>query len=124
MGGMLLSLLVSAAWLAVTVRPLFAQDELWRTYIAAADQALQANRYESAELMLREALREAERFGSEDLRLAISQDLLEGFLQYRKRSVGQPLYRPRWVSERMNRPDGVPGRAGRSRGPRTTRCTT
>src|SRR5229473_1265146 len=59
------------------------------------------------------ALRDADRRGAGGGGRARDQD--------HARSGGEPVHRPRGVSERMGGPDGAPGRPGRPRGPRRAR---
>jgi superfamily II DNA or RNA helicase len=59
------------------------------------------------------ALRDDDRRGARGGRRARDQDQV--------RSGGEPIHRPRGVSERMGGPDGAPDRPGRPRGPRRTR---
>ena len=65
-------LLVGLACLALWPAHVLAQAGQWDNYMAAATSAYQQGNYAEAEKQLSAALREAEGFGLEDLRLATS----------------------------------------------------
>lgn len=66
-GSLVLALLCLALWPAVVS----GRDTLWNSYTEAGTNAYQQGRYAEAEQMLVAALREAEGFGPQDLRVAI-----------------------------------------------------
>jgi tetratricopeptide (TPR) repeat protein len=64
-----------------------AQDALWKAYIATGTKAVEQDRYAAAELMFMAALREAEGFGSQDPRLAITLRLLMNIFSDQKKTA-------------------------------------
>ena len=74
---LLVGLVCLALWPAYTS----AQGGLWETYMAAGDKAYQQGNYPEAEKQWAAALKEAERFGPEGLRLVISLDRLATLYQ-------------------------------------------
>ena len=71
-----------------------AQNTLWDRYNAAGMQAYQQGNYAEAEKQLSAALREAEKFGPQDPRLATSLNNLAGLYQTQgKYAEAEPLHR-------------------------------
>ncbi len=69
---LLAGILCSVFWPIATL----AQDALWKAYIAAGTKAVEQDRYDGAEMLFMAALKEAEGFGEQDPRLAITLRLL------------------------------------------------
>ncbi len=71
-----------------------AQDTLWQTYMQATSRAYAHGQYPAAEKWLLAALREAEKFGEQDPRLARTLNALgEVYRTQGKYAEAEPLYR-------------------------------
>ena len=72
------------AWVAVSISPGWAQqDSRWREWNDQGQTAFRQGRFAESERLLKAALKEAERFGSNDERLATSLDNL-AWLAYKQ----------------------------------------
>lgn len=70
------------------------QGAMWESYITAAQQAYQQAEYAEAEMQLEAALKEAEAFGPDDVRLAASLNNLALLYEARARDAeAEPFYK-------------------------------
>ncbi|MFQ5540300.1 MAG: tetratricopeptide repeat protein [Candidatus Binatia bacterium] len=87
------SVLVGALYVVLVSMQASAQGSLWQKHMAAATRAHREGRYRDAEESLKAALKEAERFGAQDLRLAANlNDLAEAYRKQGKYTEAEPLY--------------------------------
>ncbi len=87
-------LLVGLVCLALWPAYPSAQGDLWETYMAAATKADQQGNYPEAAKELAAALKEAEGFGPQDPRLAVSLNNLAGLYYAQGRyAEAEPLHR-------------------------------
>jgi tetratricopeptide (TPR) repeat protein len=79
-----------ALWASVAI----AQGTLWETYLDAAKTAAQQGRHADAEKMFSVALKEAEQFGAQDVRVATTLSALADLYRgQNKWPEAEPLYR-------------------------------
>src|SRR5712691_4310083 len=80
--------------LALWASPASPQEDLWKRDVAAGRHAYQEGRYAEAERLFQSAIKEAERFGPEDPRVATTlNNLAELYRAQRKYAQAEPLYR-------------------------------
>ena len=93
--------MIKARWLLIVVISVVfvstqasAQGTLWRKYMEDGTKAYQQRRYADAEKSFQSALKEAEGFGQEDLRLALTLNNLAFLYQAQgKYAEAEPLYK-------------------------------
>lgn len=88
-----LSPLVGALYVVLVSAQASAQGSRWQEHMDAATRAHREGRYRDAEESLKAALKEAERFGEQDLRVAANlNDLAEAYRKQGKYTEAGPLY--------------------------------
>src|SRR5690348_16630348 len=88
--GVVLLLSAWTVWASPPQNPKSKSASLWKKNDEAGAKALKAGRYAQAEKLLLSAIREAETFGADDPRLALSLDNL-AWLYYRQGKYEQAL---------------------------------
>ncbi len=86
--------LVGLGWLILWPVMVYAQDRPWRTYNEAGERAYLQGQYAEAEKQFLAAVKEAEAFGSQDPRLALSLSNLGTLYQARgQHAQAEPLFK-------------------------------